>query len=176
MTLRRFIALMLMAPMLLWANAANAAVTITFYSHEFGSHWPHAFFIMKGKLDKDGTPVNANYGFTAVNMGPNVLFGSTKGTLDVAKPKYIEQSDAHFRMELTDEQAEKVLATVEKWRNAEYNLGKANCVHFIAAVLGSVGMKHNAKSKYWKKPTSFLKEVTDLNRAKLTEAQILFRG
>lgn len=177
--LGRLLALMLLVPMLGLAQPAFAKVTITFYSHDFGSHWPHAFFTLKGTLEATGEAVDANYGFTPVTVGPNILFGNAKGRLDIATPKYIADSNAHFSMEISDAEYETVIGIVHKWRDkpqGSYNLNKANCVHFVAEALRAVGMKTNIKSKYFKKPKSFMLEVTDLNRSQLTDAQILYRG
>jgi len=158
--------LIILAPLLFWAQSAQAAVTITFYSHDFGSSFPHAFIVLKGKVDRTGEIVDTNYGFTAVNVSPGILFGSVKGKIETSKAKYVSGSDPHFSMKLTDEQYDKVLAKMQEWRDKpqkSYNLGKRNCVHFVAEVAQLLGLKTNAKSKFFKKPKSFLREVKELN-------------
>lgn len=177
--LKRLLLTFLIAPMLFWAHAAQAQVTITFYSHELGSQFPHAFATLKGKVESTGENVDTNVGFTAVSTGPSILFGWVEGKTSVLKPKYIESSKPHFTYELTDAEYRAVMAVTEKWRTRKqksYNLNEANCVHFIAEVATAAGLKINPKSKFFKKPTSFLKEVTTLSRARLASGRILFKG
>ena len=38
------------------ALPAQAAVTITFWSHELGNSFPHAFFSLRGTVDATGQP------------------------------------------------------------------------------------------------------------------------
>lgn len=166
MTVLKTLSLLIIAPMLFWAQSAYAAVTITFYSHDFGSHFPHAFIVLKGDLDSTGEAVDANYGFTAVNVSPGILFGSVKGKIETSKAEYVEDSDPHFSITLSDAQYGKVIAKMEEWRDRpqkSYNLNKRNCVHFVAEVAQLLGLKTNAKSKYFKKPKTFLREVKTLN-------------
>lgn len=179
MMIKRLLLTFLLAPMLFWANAAQAAVTITFYSHELGSQFPHAFATLKGRVDSTGEMVDTNIGFTATSTGPSILFGWVEGETSVLKPKYIASSAAHFSYELTDAEYRAVIAVKDKWRTKKqksYNLNKANCVHFIAEVATAAGLKINPQSKYFKKPTSFLKEVTALSRGRLASGKILFKG
>lgn len=166
MTVLKTLSLLIIAPILFWAQSAFAAVTITFYSHDFGSHFPHAFIVLKGDLDSTGEAVDANYGFTAVNVSPNILFGSVKGKIETSKAEYVKDSDPHFSITLTDAQYDKVIKKMEEWRDRpqkSYNLNKRNCVHFVAEVAQLLGLKTNAKSKYFKKPKTFLREVKELN-------------
>jgi hypothetical protein len=179
MTIKRLMLTFLIAPMLCWANAAHAAVTITFYSHELGSQFPHAFATLKGKVDSTGEMVDTNIGFTATSTGPSILFGWVEGETSVLKPKYIASSAAHFSYELTDAEYRAVIAVREKWRTKKqksYNLNKANCVHFIGEVATAAGLKINPKSKFYKKPTSFLKEVASLSRNRLANGKILLKS
>ncbi|WP_017671896.1 hypothetical protein [Blastomonas sp. AAP53] len=179
MMIKRLMLTFFIAPMLCWAHAAHAAVTITFYSHELGSQFPHAFATLKGKVDSTGEMVDTNIGFTATSTGPSILFGWVEGETSVLKPKYIASSAPHFSYELTDAEYRAVIAVREKWRTKKqksYNLNKANCVHFIGEVATAAGLKINPGSKFYKKPTSFLKEVTSLNRNRLANGRILFKG
>jgi hypothetical protein len=58
-----------------YALPAQAAVTITFWSHELGNSFPHAFFTLRGIPDAGGAPVDANAGFTAKSVSPALLMG-----------------------------------------------------------------------------------------------------
>ena len=90
-------------------------MTITFWSHELGNSFPHAFFTLRGVPDAGGAPVDVNYGFTAKSISPAILMGSVAGRLDIAKPGYMRGSDAQFSVVLTDAQYAEVLALVARW-------------------------------------------------------------
>jgi len=151
---------------LLTAVAAHAAVTVTFWSHELGNSFPHAFFTLRGVPDAGGPPVDLNYGFTARTLSPAILFGTVAGKLDIAKPGYMAGSDAQFSVILTDRQYADLLALVAAWggkTDSRYNLNRRNCVHFVqeaARLSGLTGLDH---SGLMKKPRSFLKAVAAAN-------------
>jgi len=148
------------------SSPAFAQVVATFYSHEFGDDFPHAFFTVKGTTIAGGTPVDANYGFTAKVITPAILFGSVPGRIDIAKPGYIRGSNAHFAVTLTDAQYEALMAVVEKWRAApipSYNMNRSNCVHFIGDAAKAVGLIVTYPKALMKKPRSYLEEIQRLN-------------
>lgn len=162
----RLFAALLFAVSMLVMPKAHAEVAMTFYSHDFGSNFPHAFFTLKGKLDASGRQINSSYGFTATSVSPAILMGSVKGAVQTPKPKYIAKSRAHFTLQISDAQYAKVMALVRRWQalpGKSYNLGKRNCVHFIMEAASLMGLKVNRKTKYKKKPKSFLFEVMRLN-------------
>lgn len=153
--------LMLVAP-----GVAQAEVDVTFYSHEFGSSFPHAFIVLKGTVDATGEVVDTAYGFTAKNLTPAILWGSVIGVVQTPKPDYIADSNPHFTVRVDDAGYAKLLAKVAEWRDRpqkSYNLNKRNCVHFAMETAETVGLKVNHKSKFFKKPRSFLEEVEALN-------------
>lgn len=148
------------------AVAAQAAVTVSFYSHDFGGQFPHTFIVVKGTLDAGGPAIDANYGFTAKSAGPGVLFGSVTGVVDVVNAKYIAGSDKQFSLVVDDATYARIMAKVKQWRELpqpSYNLGKRSCVHFVMEVLSIVDVKYNPKTKFIKKPKSFLQEVMRMN-------------
>ena len=105
--------------------------------------FPHTFFTLKGKVDSTGEEVDTNYGFTAVSVSPAILLGSVKGMIETKEAKYVEKSNRHFSLKLSDDQYALLIAHVGKWRTLSgksYNLGKQNCVHFVmeAIVLSGV--------------------------------------
>ncbi|MGV3479843.1 MAG: hypothetical protein ACO1O3_07825 [Sphingobium sp.] len=158
----------LLLPLLLlalpWPVAAQ--VVATFYSHEFGEHFPHAFFILKGKTIAEGTPVDINYGFTPKSVTPAILFGSVAGRLDTADARYIAQSDPQFAVTLSDAQYRAMLAVVERWRTRKspsYNLNNANCVHFVGEAAQAAGLKVTFPKALMKKPRSYLQSLIALN-------------
>jgi hypothetical protein len=159
---------------LMFASAlpAQAAVTITFWSHELGNSFPHTFFSLRGTVDANGAPVDANYGFTAKSISPALLTGTVKGRLDISKPFYISTSDAQFSYVMTDAQYADILALVAAWDektgDSHYNLNQRNCVHFVkeaARRLGLVGLDH---PHLMKKPRSYLKAVAHANADRVT--------
>ena len=165
---RSLLALLLFAV----ALPAQAAVTITFWSHEFGNSFPHAFFTLRGTPDAGGAPVDANYGFTAKSVTPAILFGSVAGEVEPSKPNYIAGSDAQFSVVLTDAQYAQVLALVAAWDerggNGRYNLNKRNCVHFVKEAARIAGLPDLDRPKLMKKPRSYLLSIGGANRTRVT--------
>lgn len=154
----------------LWAclgsAAANAEVVATFYSHDFGDHFPHAFVKLEGKVDTTGERIDTNYGFTAVSVSPAILMGSVKGMIETKGDKYIASSNPHFSLRLSDFEYARFMTLVNKWRNMPgktYNLNSRNCVHFAMEAAALLGLNINRKSKFFKKPKSFMLEMMKLN-------------
>lgn len=150
-----------------YALPAQAAVTITFWSHELGNSFPHAFFTLRGIPDAGGAPVDVNYGFTAKSVSPALLMGPVSGMLDIAKPTYINGSDAQFSVVMTDAQYTQVLKLVDAWSEGKpdsvYRLGDHNCVHFVKEAARIVGLSGLDQPKLMKKPRSYLKAVGAAN-------------
>jgi hypothetical protein len=164
----RFILLSLLILCASLTAPARAEVVVSFYSHDFGDRFPHAFIVMKGKLDATGEVVDSSYGFTAVSVSPAILFGSVKGKVESSKPDYVAKSDRQFDVTVDDATYARVMAKVAEWQGREqpsYSLNKHNCVHFVMELAEAVGLKVDRKSKLFKKPKSFLIEVRGLNPA-----------
>lgn len=145
---------------------ARAGVVVSFYSHDFGDRFPHAFIVLKGKLDATGEAIDASYGFTATSVSPAILLGSVKGEVQTSKPDYIAKSDRQFSVTVDDAVYARLMAKVAEWRDRKqpsYSLNKHNCVHFVMEIAETVGLKVDRKSKYFKKPKTFLLEVKGLN-------------
>lgn len=148
------------------APRADAAVTITFWSHEFGNEFPHAFFTLVGTPDAGGAPVDLNYGFTAKTITPAILMGTVAGRLDAAKPDYVRRSDAQFAVVLTDAQYADILALTREWGEEgdhRYSLNKRNCVHFVQEAARRSGVAVVSFPQLMKKPRSYLKAVAAAN-------------
>lgn len=144
---------------------ARAEVAVTFYSHDFGENFPHAFFVAKGEL-ADGNKVDTGFGFTAINVSPGILFGSVKGHVKGPSADYIASSNPHFTVKISDRKYRELMAVVQKWKNIpqkSYSLNKRNCVHFINDVIKTLDLKTNLETANWKKPRSFMEEVMKLN-------------
>jgi hypothetical protein len=155
-----------------------AAVEITFYSKELGTSFPHAFVVVEGTLDRTGERVSEDYGFSAKTISPAILLGRVKGeVLTDHKPEYVRASDKHFSVVLTDEEYDRVLQTVERWRTAKqpsYSLDKANCIHFVGDLATAIGMDGSPRKGLMRRPRSFLEAVTDANRAWLSARSAIF--
>jgi hypothetical protein len=148
------------------STSAQAEVIATFYSHDFGDHFPHAFVKLKGTVDATGEAVDTNYGFTAVNVSPAILMGSVKGMIETKDAKYVSKSNPHFSLRLSDAEYVRFMAFVDKWRNLpgkSYSLNKRNCVHFAMEAAVLLGLNVNRQSKFFKKPKSFILETMKLN-------------
>ncbi len=155
---------MILALFLLPTPAA-AQVVLSFYSHELGSSFPHAFVVLKGKTE-EGRDVDTNFGFTAKTLTPALLMGSVRGVVETSKPSYVASSDRQFSVQLDDRQFKDVLAVVERWRTRpgkSYNLNKSNCIHFVGEVAQAVGLKVVFEKALIKKPRSFLLSLVTLN-------------
>ena len=145
---------------------ARADVIATFYSHDFGDYFPHTFIRLKGTVDATGEKVDTNYGFTAVSVSPAILMGSVKGMIETKDAKYVSRSNPHFTLRLSDAEYRKLIDHVEKWRSMpgkSYSLNKRNCVHFVMEAAALLGLSVNRKSKFFKKPKSFVLEMMKLN-------------
>jgi hypothetical protein len=145
---------------------AHAEVVVSFYSHDFGDRFPHAFVVLKGQIDATGETVDTNYGFTATSVSPAILMGSVKGAVQTSKPQYVAKSDRQFDVVVNDETYALVMAKVAEWRDRKqpsYSLNKHNCVHFVMELAEVVGLKVDRNSKLFKKLKSFLMEVKGLN-------------
>ena len=151
---------------LMLPRLASAEVAVSFYSHEFGTSFPHAFVTVKGTLDRGGPAIDTNYGFTAKSVTPAILMGSVAGILESVEAKYVTSSDRQFTIKITDAQYDAMMATVAKWRaipGKSYSLNKRNCVHFVGQMAQAVGLKVVFDRKLMKKPKGFLLSVIALN-------------
>lgn len=170
--LRPLLAMALLLGSLVVAAPAWAAVTITFWSHELGNSFPHAFFTLRGTPDAGGAPVDVNYGFTAKAITPKLLMGTVGGRLDVSKPFYIAGSDAQFAVVLSDAQYAQVLTLIAAWDektgDGRYNLNSRNCVHFVQEAARIAGLSGLDQPGLMKKPRSYLKAVAAANSDRVT--------
>ncbi len=159
---------LLLAVLFAKAVPAAAAVEITFHSKDFGTSFPHAFVVLTGTVDETGEAVNANYGFTVRNLiGPSVLFGRVRGVVESVGPDYVEHSNRHFSLVLSDDQYRQLLALVERWRalpQPSYSLDRRNCVTFVAEVARLLGLEAETRG-LMRRPRAFLDRVRERNAA-----------
>jgi hypothetical protein len=150
-----------------------AQIVVSFYAHELGSSFPHAFVIVKGVRETGGAPIDTNFGFTAKSLSPALLFGSVVGVVETVTPRYVASSHLQFTLTVTDAQYAALNAVVTKWRSLpgkSYNLNHHNCVHFVGEAAQAVGLRVNYDQALIKKPRSFLQAVLKLNPSLLTPA------
>ncbi len=170
--LRPLLSALLVLGALLGSSPALAAVTITFWSHELGNSFPHAFFTLRGTPDAGGVPVDVNYGFTAKSVSPKILMGTVAGRLDISKPGYIAGSDAQFSIPLSDAQYAEVLTLIAAWDektgDGRYNLNTRNCIHFVKEAARIVGLTGLDQPTLMKKPRSYLQAVAAANAGRVT--------
>ncbi|MGB5076693.1 MAG: hypothetical protein WBO17_04360 [Sphingorhabdus sp.] len=162
----RFSALLLGMLFALNPLQLRAEVVATFYSHDFDDYFPHAFVKLKGTVDSTGQKVDTNYGFTAVSVSPALLLGSVKGMVETKDARYVSRSNPHFSIILKDAEYLRFMEFVDKWRNMpgkSYSLNKRNCVHFSMEAAALLGLSVNRRSRFFKKPKTFLLEVMGLN-------------
>ena len=162
--------LALLALLLSWAAPARGAVEIEFHSKDFGVSFPHAFIVLTGTVEATGEAVDANYGFTVRHLiGPSVLFGRVQGVVESVSADFVEHSNRHFSMRLTDDQYRRVIALVERWRalpQPSYSLDRRNCVSFVAEVASELGLTAEPRG-LMRRPRAFLDRVREQNLALL---------
>jgi hypothetical protein len=154
------------------AAPAAAAVEVSFYSKEFGATYPHAFVTVRGIVDRSGEQIDTSYGFTAKHVTPAVLMGSVPGEIIQSSAGYIAKADKHFSLILSDEEYDRFMATVARWRTARqpsYNLNRKNCVHFVAELAAAVGMQAGTPKALMKKPFSYVRHLLQTNRQWLVQ-------
>jgi hypothetical protein len=147
--------------------AAQAAVEITFYSHESRENFPHAFIRLTGSLDATGERIEANYGFTATRVSPAILLGSVRGDVMSSEPPYVSASDRHFSVTLTDAEYAAVMTGVQRWRDLpqpSYSLNRQNCVFFVGYIASALGMRAETPARLMKKPRSYTDFLVRSNR------------
>jgi hypothetical protein len=145
---------------------ARAAVTITFWSHELGNSFPHAFFTLRGVPDAGGPAVDRDWGFSPDKISPAILFGPVRGVIEQAKPAYLRGSDAQFSLLLSDQQYAAILILIDEWSehgDPTYRLETRNCVHFVQEAARRAGLTAVDFPRLMKKPRSYLKAVAAAN-------------
>ncbi len=152
------------------ALPAQAAVTITFWSHELGDDFPHAFFSLRGVPDAGGPPVDISYGYTLRTVSPAVLFGSVPARLDLTTPSYMRRSDAQFSLSLTDAQYRDMVSLAYEWSlpAVRYELNSRNCVHFTKEAARRLGLAGIDQPKLMKRPRSYIKALAAANVGRVT--------
>jgi hypothetical protein len=147
-------------------SPALAQITVHFYSHELGTNFPHAFFVVEGRPQAGGPPVDANYGFTAKSVTPAILLGSVVGQVESAEPGFIRRSNRRFSLAISDAQYAALMTVVARWKampGKSYNLNSRNCVHFVGEAARALGLRVVFEKALLKKPRSFLDQVVRLN-------------
>lgn len=155
------------------ASPARAEVIATFWSHERDQNYPHAFIVLRGRLES-GEVVDTNIGFTARRVSPGILLGSVEGMMETVSAGYMARptSRPHFALRLDDAGYARLMAFVARWRAHEqpsYNLRRRNCVHFVMEAAALFGLAVNRDSRHFRDPRAFLDEVMRLN-PRLTQA------
>lgn len=166
--LHRFAALVAFL-LLVTAQPAFAQVHLSFHSFNgsmVGGRYPHTFIVLRGTLEETGQAIDENYGYTAVSVGPAMLAGNVAGTIMVEKPKYVQSTNTHFTVPISDAQYHAIIAEMRAWRDAPgkaYSLAHHNCVHFVARIAQIVGLRADVPQKLVRKPKAWLNYVTRLN-------------
>jgi hypothetical protein len=170
--IRRHLLLLLALAGLFTAATAHARVTITFWSHDLGHYFPHAFITLRGVPDAGGPAIDRSYGFTVRSVSPAILLGSVAGRLETETPDYIDTSDARFSVILTDAQYARILTLAAAWDSktgdSRYDLNARNCVHFVKEAARIAGLTGLDQPRLMKKPRSYLLAVAAANPAAVT--------
>ena len=167
MMMRLFFALVA-ALGLVVAVPARADVTVTFWSHTRDQNYPHAFILMRGRVDATGEVVDSNIGFTARRLSPGLLFGSVDGQMETLSAGYVARATSapHFSVRLDDAGYARLTAAIARWRAAPqpgYNLNRRNCVHFVMEMAAVLGLSVNRQTAHVRSPRDFMLELMRLN-------------
>jgi len=149
------------------ASAASAEVTLTFYSHHFGTYglgvtFPHAYVRLSGTTKADAKPVNANYGFTAQTISPSIMWEPVEGFVISMPDDYMAMSQPHLSLPISDEQYRSVIAIVDRWRKypqPSYNLNLKNCVTFVREIAIALRLPASNDVKFIRSPREFLEDL-----------------
>jgi len=149
------------------ASAATADVTLTFYSHHFGTYglgvtFPHAYVRLNGTTKADAKPVNSNFGFTAETISPSIMWEPVEGYVISMPDDYMAMSQPHLSLPISDEQYRSVLAIVDRWRKypqPSYNLDSKNCVTFVRDIAIALRLPASTDDKFIRDPRGFLEDL-----------------
>jgi hypothetical protein len=172
--------LALLALFLCCAAPAQAAVTISFYSHAFRfmdglrTDFPHGFVTLTGTTT-DGTPVNTHLGFSAKNIFIDVLWRPTDGALDdeALTDAYVADAMRHFAFTISDAQYRAVMAVEHSWRTwpqPSYDIDTHNCVTFVKEIAIAAGLSVSEDKKFVRDPKAFILDLKTRNAALLGDA------
>jgi hypothetical protein len=149
------------------ASGACAEVTLTFYSHHFGTYgssvtFPHAYVRLSGTTAADTKPVKANFGFSAQTLSPSILWEPVEGYVLSMPDDYIAMSQPHFSLAISDEQYRSVLSIVDRWRKypqPSYSLDTKNCVTFVKEIATALKLPASNDPKFIRSPKEFLEDL-----------------
>jgi hypothetical protein len=165
---RLFLAMVALA---CWSDVALAQVRVSFHSFNgslFGSRFPHTFVVFEGTLDSTGERVHSNYGFSARTVGPAVLAGPVEHLVYSEKEKYIESTNRHFTVTVSDATYHRMMREVAAWRDAPgkyYDLDTRNCIHFVGRLAELAGLRIEFPRGLLRKPKAWLNHIGELNPA-----------
>lgn len=148
---------------------AWARVTVSFHSFNgslFGNRFPHAFVAVSGKLDDTGLAVEDNWGFTAKSISPAILAGPVEGEIYHEKPKYIQSTNTHFSLVVSDATYRRMAAEMAAWRDAPgkfYDLDKRNCISFVGKIAELGGLNVDYPHELMRKPKAWLNHIAAMN-------------
>lgn len=151
------------------ATPAAAEVRMSFHSFNgsiFFGRYPHTFVVLEGTLESTGAVVNENYGFTAKRANTSVLRGPVEHAIKIEDAEYLESTNRHFTVTITDEQYRQVRATMRAWRDAPgryYELDTRNCVHFVGEMARIAGLTVEIPRKMVRRPKKWLNHMSAIN-------------
>ncbi len=166
----RFLALLFSALLALLPLPAAAAVTLSFHSFNgsyLGGRYPHAFVVLDGTLEADGSRVHENYGYSTSSGAFSALRGLVPGIIQIEKEKYITSTNKHFTVTISDAQYAAIRSEVEAWKDVpgqkRYSLDARNCIHFIARIAELVGISAPVPQNMVRRPKQWLNYLARLN-------------
>ena len=168
-TIRRAVIALLATLFAVLPQVAQAEVLLSFHSFNgsyFGGRYPHAFIVMEGTLDRTGEAINESYGFSAKNTGPHVLFGPATHWIYPEEQEYIDTTNRHFTVPISDEMYDLIVYETSVWRDSYgkgYDLDNRNCLHFAGRIAEMVGLNVNYPWELRRQPRQWLNHISMLN-------------
>lgn len=163
------IAALLAAIACILATPALAQVRVSFHSFNgsvLGGRYPHTFVVFEGSLDDTGDKVNENFGFASRKVSPAILRGPVESMVISEESKYVQSTNRHFTIPISDATYRAMRAEIERWRNAPgkfYDLSSRNCIHFVGKMAMMAGLKVEYPKNLLRKPKAWLNLITTLN-------------
>jgi hypothetical protein len=128
--------------------------------------YPHAFVVFEGTLEEDGRPVSGNYGFTAARVTPAILRGPVPHAVTSERQEYLDTTNRHFSVPLTDRQYRAIMAEIARWRDTPgrfYDLDRRNCIHFVGRLAQLAGLTVAYPHELIRRPKAWLNRIAELN-------------
>jgi hypothetical protein len=158
------------------AGAAQAATTVSFYSHGWGvglngfTYFPHAFVVIERDGAAAGDPPRTEaWGYTAASTTDlTVLMHPSRGLVEAPNETYRKHARLHFSLQIGDAQYQALEARIAWWGAATsppYSLDHHDCMTFVGDLAQTLGLKTGERTG--RDPGRYLEQIKRLNPERL---------